>query len=344
MICFVWSQLPQYAARCIGHFVAHTDEECVVLASKPRVPVKGMEQFCGCPIHWFSENVDVDVKKLLGTIPRVAIINGWGVAAFNSIRDQVRSGGGRVYTMVDNNFEFSLRLIAKMIVFRLTLRHKYDGFLVPGKSGVRLLRLYGVSPRRIFTGMYAADPGLFKSRIPLSRRPKRILYVGQLIGRKNILSFSRVFLSIPYEQRQGWSLEICGCGPHADLLPRDESIIIHDFVQPEDLAGLYQNARVFCLPSLEEHWGLVVHEAALSGCFLLLSRQIGAAEDFAGGANAILFDARNEAEMRAAIVKCLSLGDAEFDIAETESLRLSRNASLEKFTEGCHAMIGWNQR
>ena len=45
------------------------------------------------------------------------------------------------------------------------------------------------------------------------------------------------------------------------------------------------------MPSLEEHWGLVVHEAALSGCALLLSNRVGAKEDFLEeGVNGLSFD------------------------------------------------------
>ena len=80
-----------------------------------------------------------------------------------------------------------------------------------------------------------------------------------------------------------WILEMCGCGPQKDLIPKDPNVEVHDFVQPEELSQIYRRARGFVLASKEEHWGLVVHEAALSGCVLLLSNRVGAKLDLLAG-------------------------------------------------------------
>ena len=162
MICFAWSGFPQYAARCVGAFVDQTGIDCAVVATRPRVPVKGMEALCRCPIHWVSANDTIDVISALGVMPEHLIVSGWGIQAFNKLCTQVRSGGGRVYAMVDNNYGVSFREILKMLRFRLLLKRKYDGFLVPGNSSVQLLRFYGVCCERIFKGMYSADASIFR--------------------------------------------------------------------------------------------------------------------------------------------------------------------------------------
>ena len=342
-IVFCWSGFPQYAARCVGAFAARHVADCIVVATCPRVPVEGMERLCGCEVRWIEPDSPVDCRSLFGKTPDAVLTTGWGVSAFNRLRDEVRSSGGRAYAMVDNNFIPSFKEFLKAARFRLFLKHKYDAFLVPGESGRKLLDFYGVESARVFKGMYAADDSLFSCVIPLVKRPRKILFVGQLCDRKNVLMLADAFLGLPVASRKGWTLEICGCGPQRDEIPSSESIAIRDFVQPEKLAELYRSARVFCLPSKEEHWGVVLHEAALSGCYILASRQTGAALDFVGKENGRVFDADSPVELARALSDAMALSDAELERAERESVCRSKAASLQRFADGCSAMIAMSR-
>ena len=337
MICFAWSGFPQYAARCVHAFVENVQERVVVVATRPHVPIKGMDQLAGCPVVWVENS---DTRKLLliiGDMPRVLIVSGWGFPIFNRYRDEVKDNGGVVIAMVDNNFRPSIREMLKAIRFRLSLKAKYDGYLVAGRSSTRLLEFYGVAKERIKTGLYAADKTLFTGDIVLPSRAKKILFVGQIIERKNIVAFATAFVRANKDRE--WKLEICGCGPLENRLPKDESVFIHDFVQPEKLADIYRSARIFVLPSLEEHWGVVVHEAVLSGCVLLLSDRIGAADDFLGRCNGYKFNPDSMDDMVEKIDKCMRMTDAELLEAQRESLVVSRNASRALFVNSLKELI-----
>ena len=337
MICFAWSGYPQYAARCVRAFVENTQERVVVVATRPNVPVKGMEELSGCPVLWVDNSDTRKLRLIIGDMPRVLIVSGWGCPILNRYRDEVKCNGGVVIAMVDNNFHLSFREILKAIRFRLSLRSKYVGYLVAGKSGARLMEFYGVGKTQIKKGLYAADETLFTGDIALHQREKKILFVGQIIARKNIIAFASAFIKANKDRE--WKLEICGCGPLQDMLPQDESIRVHDFVQPEDLAHLYRSARIFALPSLEEHWGVVVHEAVLSGCMLLLSDRIGAADDFLGRCNGYKFNPDSMADMVEKIGKCMCMTDVELLEAYRESLVVSRNASRELFVNSLKELI-----
>lgn len=333
MICIAWSGFPQYAARCVGAFTKATAERVVVVATRPKVPVAGMEKFANSEIRWIDDSEYRGVMELLGEMPRIFVVSGWGTAAFNRMRDEAKVGGARIVGMSDNNFIFSYKEIVKAIRFRMMLRDKYDEFLVPGRSAAKLLRFYGFPKEHIHFGMYAADDSVFKCGDPLVMRPKKILFVGQLCRRKNVVDLVKAFLSVDEKMREGWTLEICGCGPDRPSIPVDRSIVVHDFVQPEALVKIYQSARVFALPSREEHWGVVVHEAALSGCALLLSRQVGATDDFVDQANAFLFDANSSRELKDAIVAALSMTDADLDLAYRQSIQRGKSISVNGFAK-----------
>ena len=336
MICFAWSQFPQYAARCVGAFVDQSSEEVVVVATRPRVPIQGMENFARCRVVWIRDDEARSLREICGSIPRVLFVSGWGMPLFNRFRDEVRANGGKVIAQCDNNFRFGVRELIKAVRFRLLLRGQYDGYMVPGHSGVRLLRFYGVKAAQIVRGMYAADASVFKDGQPLDKRAKRIIFVGSLSLRKNVLRLCEAF-QLANRGRSGddvWTLEICGCGPLKDEMPDDKNIVVHDFVQPEKLAAIYQSARVFCLPSILEHWGLVVHEAALSGCVLLLSRGIGAGEDFLGEHNGFSFNPYKVADLARVIERAMDMSGPELARAHAESLELARRQSLQLFVDG----------
>ena len=330
MICFAWDGFPQYAARCVGAFVKTTSEQVVVVATRPDVPIEGMEQLAGCPVIWIDRNASPSNLSNISTL----FITGWRVPAFNWLRNQVRAHGGKVVAMVDNNYDIHglkgwIWEILKAIRFRLFLRSKYDAFFVPGKSGRKLLRFWGAKDEQIYEGLYAADEALFTPGLPIAERPKKMIYVGRLCERKNVRrlveAWERVQRFDRFE-RGDWVLEMYGCGPLKEELDQtikqanNQTIHIHDFVQPEELAAKYREARIFVLPSLEEHWGLVVHEAALSGCALLLSNRIGAADDLLKeGVNGYSFDPFNVDDIADKMMRAMTEVEA-LDVASAQKI------------------------
>ena len=107
----------------------------------------------------------------------------------------------------------------------------------------------------------------------------------------------------------------------------------------KDLAREYASARVAVLPSLEDHWGVVVHEAALCGCALLLSSEVGAAEDLYSRKNGRVFSpVRNDCMIKA--LKDLDeWSDEEWAAAFEESQRQASMISPENFSKNLSGLI-----
>ncbi len=334
MICVGWSGFPQYAARCVGAFVRTVNERVCVVATRPTVPVEGMERLCGCPVVWADAQDGSNIMTMLEESPRVMLVSGWSVPMFNRLAEQVRANGGRVIAMVDNNFVFGVKECVKALRFRLFLRRRFDAFFVPGKSATELLRFYGVPPERIATGLYAADDAIFGGGEPLDTREKRIVYMGQFCERKNVLMLVAAFRASGIAA-QGWRLDLYGCGPQKDDLPQDDpSIGVHDFVQPEALADIYRGARAFALSSREEHWGLVVHEAALCGCALLLSNRVGAASDLLTDANGVSISPFKRSEWMLAFRRLATWSSTDWRRKEAASRQAAKRVSVARFVQG----------
>ena len=336
MICFAWEGFPQYAARCVGAYVKSTREKVVVLATRPSVPVEGMEESAGCEVHWVPNRARVDIMSILKETPRCLFSSAWHSPAFSNNWAPMRKLGRPVVGMIDNNYEPTLKSHINGLRFRLLYNHLFAGFMVPGNSGVKLLRSYGVDERRIVKGMYRADANLFKSKVPLDERPRRIMFTGRLNKRKNVLRMCDAFLAannrLPDVGK--WTLDVCGTGELASYLPESPYIVQHGFVQPEKIAAIYQQVQCFILPSLSEHWGVVVHEAALSGCILLLSDRIGAADDFLSDKNGASFNPFDTNSISEAFYKVMTMTPTQIAAAGRESLRMAQGEDLGVFVKG----------
>jgi len=323
-VAFSWNGLPQYASRLIAAAITGVSRPCPVVGSRPDVPVRGVEEALGQKIDWIDAGRTVSWASLGHPVPKVYFQSGWAYPAFNALGDEVRAAGGKVCLLMDNNWRGDMRQWMGAVWFRLCQRDKYAAVLVPGKSARRLARWYGMPDDLIWEGMYGADPEIFFNGPPLQERPKRIVFVGQYIDRKQCLPLAQAFAAVA-DRMPGWELEMYGSGPQQELIPSHPRLRVNGFVQPEQLGALYRSARVFALPSLTEAWGLVVHEAALSGCQLLLSDAIGSREDFAGHDNAMLFKAGNVASLQEALVRLASENVEALTKVQAESVRLAQS-------------------
>lgn len=317
-IAFSWQGLPQYAARQLRPAIAQLGQACPVIGTRPAVPIQGMEDALGQPIHWVDGFQVIRWADLGLAVPKVFFQAGWSCPAFNALGDEVRAAGGKVCLLMDNNWRGNLRQWFGGVWFRLATKRKFVAVMVPGRSGRRLARWYGFAQEEIFEGLYGADPAVFFDGPPLAERPKRILFVGQYIERKDCLGLATAFAAVA-DQLPAWELYLYGNGAMRDKIPSHPRIRVHGFVQPTKLGALYRSARIFALPSLSEAWGLVVHEAALSGCQLLLSDTIGSRHDFATQKNAAEFSAGNRAALAQVLLQLAAADDHALTQAQAES-------------------------
>ncbi|HLH42292.1 MAG TPA: glycosyltransferase family 1 protein [Bryobacteraceae bacterium] len=135
-------------------------------------------------------------------------------------------------------------------------------------------------------------------------RENLILTVGAVQKRKNIGRLVRAFESMP----PGWRLAIAGSpdgyGAAAELgavekSPRRADIDVLGYVSLPALEKLYQRARIFAFPSLDEGFGMPVLEAMAHGAAVVTSGRSGVAET--AGDAALLVDPENVEELAEAL-------------------------------------------
>lgn len=333
-----WHGLPAYAARLMLEGRKRMGYDFPVLATKPDVPIEGMETILGEGIYWIDPKsrpswVDLGLK-----IPKIFIHTGWGYAYFLSLADEVRAQGGQVVGMFDNCWKGNLRQLVGGLYFRAFKRKQYAAAWVPGKSARRLCRYIGFKSSRIFTGMYGSDPEVFGHRTPILKRPKQIVFVGRLNHRKGVLELVDAFLQIS-EDFPDWKLVIVGDGALEPAVKWGERVTLIPFQQPHDVAVIMNQSRVFALASREEHWGLVVHEAALCGCVLALQASIGAVADLSSPGNAVYFKETEPEVIAHSLREIMNWTDAHLADGSQESRQLAGNFGPKSWAENLKEIV-----
>ena len=332
-VAFSWNGLPQFAARLFRAAMDRLGRDCVVVGSRPEFPVEGMERVLRCKVHWVDAGKPVTWAELGLQPPDIFFQSGWSYPAFSDLGRQVRAAGGQVICISDANWRGDFRqMVLGPVAFRLLHRQAFAAMLVPGKNGTRLMRYFGMPETRIHRGMLGADPALFNGGPPLPERPKRFLFVGRFDENKNVVGLAEAFVRFS-TRTPGWELHIAGTGNLRPLIPRAANIVTHEFVQPEQLGDLFRAARFFVLPSLQEAWGMVVHEAASCGCGLLLSQSVGSGADLATPVNAIRFRPGSVEAIELALTRAAAFDDAALVKAEVVSRELAAAFGPARFAD-----------
>lgn len=339
-VVFLWPELPDYAARCLGALRQSSAEFNVhVVATKPKVPIIGMESSFGRTIIWLDGKAPASWRDLGLDVPDVLFVGGYSNIHFKRLELEARKSSAKIVLMSDNAWNASLKqVLIEPIRHKLLYRWRYDYVLVPGWAGAKLARRWGYSPEQIVTGMYGADISLFYPSCELFKRDKSIVFIGQLIERKNIKLLCEAFLVV-CEKIPEWSLEVYGEGALADVLPRHPMISYNGFNQPAELASALRNARYLVLLSSSEHWGLVVHEAALSGCALLLSDKIGARHDLATDDNSIVCFSNTMEEVCNALLEFDKWSEHQWRKAQDCSIELSQKFGPQAFVDSIRGIL-----
>jgi glycosyltransferase involved in cell wall biosynthesis len=273
-----WEGLPPYAAAGIRSAQRLLGSRIKVLATRSESRRVVDELDLGGEVRYVDRGTHCSWTALKMEPPEIFIHTGWAYPHWNSLASQVLVSGGKLVIMVDNCEKKTFKQLVGAQYFRLRLRRRYSAAWVPGSSAYRLIRKFGMPGSAIYKGLYGADTSLFSGGSPLSERPKNILFSGQLIHRKGVDLLLQAWSRIR-PQAESWRLVVSGEGPYAADLRSALGVEYMGFLPPHKLAETMRRSRFLVLPSREEHWGLVVHEAACSGCGLILSDSVGASED-----------------------------------------------------------------
>ena len=208
----------------------------------------------------------------------------------------------------------SMRLQAR--AERHSARHADRVITVSARSRRRIAELYGVPLERIATVPPPFDVARWQTALdavdPLARdgRPT-VLSVARMYSRKNLASLVRATAML-CRQIPDVRVRIVGDGPERGRLTAlvrslglEASIQLPGQISFRALIEAYGSCDVFCLPSLQEGFGLVFLEAMAAAVPVIACRGTAADELIEDGVNGLLVDQQEDAALAEAIVSLL---------------------------------------
>lgn len=164
--------------------------------------------------------------------------------------------------------------------------------------------------RQRFEAADIAELNELRHKLKLQNQ-KVFLCVSKLVKRESPIDVIEAFIAA---KRKDWTLLIAGAGREMDSLVQwcaqypQANVIFLGYVPYKDLASYYHIADIFVHSTLEENWGVSVHEAIAANCTVITSDTVGSAFDLIeAGRNGYTYPYRDTAALMQMMEKALRL-------------------------------------
>ncbi|NCX96090.1 MAG: glycosyltransferase [Chitinophagia bacterium] len=332
-IVYLYSEVMPYAISVMRALVKYHGAtiHCVHWDTQKKTPFMPVNEE-GITFYKRSEFNNQDLKAWVADkTPSLLVVSGRMDKLYLEVALHFRKKL-KVVTGSDNQWTGSKKNIVAALLAPFLYKKYFEYFWVPGKRQSVFAEKMGYRKDKIIHNLYTGDSGIFdkvyeKNR-PIKEKsyPHSIAFVGRFAPEKGINFLTDAFRLAKIEQQNDWKLILVGAGDFAPEPGQD--IEVKPFMKPIELAEESKNWGVFCLPSVKEPWGVVVHEFAMTGLPLLCTRQVGAADAFLeNGKNGYLFNAGNVEELKQALQKIMTLTDTALLDMGAHSYKLSQTIS-----------------
>lgn len=252
------------------------------------------------------------VKSLALFKPHVVVVNGYAHASSHFALWASRALGIPALITGDSNLlrHRPSHVLALKRFAAIYLRGLVAGAIAIGTNSRDYFIHYGMAPNRVFLAPYVVDNSFFSGRRDeaevlagrwrkaLGVEPSTVVcgFAAKFVDAKACCDLIDAFAAARVPES---ALILVGEGPlrpsleaQAALYP-DAQIIFAGFANQTEMPAAYAMFDLFVLPSKYENWGLAVNEAMNMGRAVVVSDQVGCANDLARPENAWVFKARD---------------------------------------------------
>lgn len=268
---------------------------------------------------------------LISLSPEIVYVSGWMdkgyLKAIYSLKRKNKQS--KVVVGIDAQWHGTIKQKLTSIIAKLFFKYFYDYVWIAGKPQYHTARMLGFKNENIISNLYSANSYYFKGRAGFE---KRIVYLGRFSPEKGSLNLVKFYNKLSEDIKRNWPLVMIGDGPEKDeiLKIKSNQITILPFLQGNELVNELLKGGIECSPSFRDQWGLVIHEMALMGYPLLISKVCGAATEFLiPGFNGFLFDPESYSSFEKAMEKINELNEEELKLYSDRSVILGNRISTE---------------
>jgi len=223
------------------------------------------------------------IKELKKFNPDIVITNGFALPMllgffFAYTKNKIHGSfiDGTIQT------EKKLSYLHKLLRKYIFSRSKF--FLGPSNATIKLFKSYDVDENKIFKSCLAIDNENFSSkRKGFKDKEFDLLFSGRFVNGKCPFFFAEI-VHLLSKLRKNLKVAVIGSGvleePFLRKLKESEAKISYlGFVDQKALPAVYSNAKILCMPTKEDCWGVVANEALATGCPVITTPYAGIANE-----------------------------------------------------------------
>jgi glycosyltransferase involved in cell wall biosynthesis len=212
-----------------------------------------------------------------------------------------------------------------------------DAISVPTRYAARTFTERGIPEGKVFINPYGVELSrFFQSKVDddnRAGRPVRILFVGRVDIRKGIPWLLRAFAPLAKTAE----LHVVGPVPKdmRRILDRESltNVKIHGPVPSTALPEIYKSADIFCLPSLEEGFALVLLQAMAAGLPVVASDVSGAEDLIVPGEHGYLVPPRDVDALTEALTELIGQTEKRYRMGVKARGRVEQGYSWQDYGE-----------
>ncbi|MBS1556964.1 MAG: glycosyltransferase [Bacteroidetes bacterium] len=267
--------------------------------------------------------------------PVAVVVSGRMDKGYLIVANKLRKNGTPVVMGSDKQWTGSLRDYLAVAMQRWLYHRYFTHAWVPGDRQRKYVKMIGFPESKTIGGLYIGDIELFSKMgtTPIEQR-QDVIFVGRLERIKGIQPLIDVLMELRNEGAFQGRLWIFGNGSLSGSIPKNDWIKYRGFAAQTEIQEAINHAAIFCLPSLDEPWGVVVHEQAAAGLLICCSQAVGSADHFVQDqVNGVIFPTGNWNALKKSLVEVFNwspnkkTSGSELSRSLAKSLNSERTAS-----------------
>jgi len=329
-IAFLYSRLSGYFQACLRTLKSTYDVRTLVyhFPTSENAPFKN-DNYSSIDLKHLNDNASY--KEILNNLkifsPDVILVSGWMDKEYLKVARHFKKRNVLTIAMSDAQWQNNLKQNFIRFVLKGYLHSCFDYFWVAGERQKAFAHKLGFNGNSCLTGIYSCDWESFAFD-PLkndSKKKNTFLYTGRYVDIKGLDTLIEAYQEYRMISKNPWKLIFAGKGPNAYLLNGKIGIENRGFVQPDKLPSIMRKSGAFVLPSKQEPWGVVIHEATSAGLPILCSDSAGAAVHLVrDGYNGHVFQPGNVNQLSRQMLKIERLETTDLQLMGHRSYELSK--------------------
>ena len=268
-IVYLYSEVMPYAISVMRAVVSGYDViiDCIYWDNNKKTPfVPADEQ--GITFHKRSAfNSGTITSFIAGRNPRIIYVSGRMDQLYLNAALLFKNTC-HVVTGSDNQWKGTRKQVLASMLSHIIYKKYFEYFWVPGRRQYEYARRMGYANNNIIPNLLTGDTRIFNEAYIANQEkkqkewPHNMLYAGRFAPVKGLDILISAFTEAKNELRSDWTLTLIGAGDMP--LPETPEIKVRPFMDSVALAECCKDFGAFCLPSISEPWGVVVHEFAMA--------------------------------------------------------------------------------